>query len=202
MGAVSWPLPLFARRTALPKSKPITLPTVHTLPNGELDCDPDPDPGGFLAELQDGAVSRARRLVNTPGNVLQRERQREEELEHERAKAAIWSQPSAVRKPKAPRLTGVIRSARNASAPGRRKSSHTLELEKALLVNGRLPSKLHTLNDWLIILNSKNPPVMFDVPDSSPPHSIPYPDAWKVSKYQNMIRKRLKRVLQDKLLPA
>jgi hypothetical protein len=53
-----------------------------------LDCDPDPMVEVF-ADLEKEQIERTKHWVNTPGDVLERERRRAEELQHTRAKAAI-----------------------------------------------------------------------------------------------------------------
>jgi hypothetical protein len=54
-----------------------------------FDPDRDPDPTGELDKLQREQIDRTRHYVNTSPDALQRERERAEELEHERAKAEI-----------------------------------------------------------------------------------------------------------------
>jgi hypothetical protein len=73
----------------LSKPKPVALPDPPAaLPDGTFDCDPDPH-GEIFAEMQNEHIARARHWVNTPADVLERERLRAEELEHERAMARI-----------------------------------------------------------------------------------------------------------------
>jgi hypothetical protein len=62
-----------------------------TLPNGKLDCDADPDPGGLVGERQQEQIAHTLHEINTPGDVLRRERERREELEHALALAKITS---------------------------------------------------------------------------------------------------------------
>jgi hypothetical protein len=92
------------------KSKPLrTLPTlpasIQTLPNGDLDCNPElPDPGGVMAELE-------RMVECSNADILLRERRRSEELDHERAKAEIRAQAQASpRSKKRPALPDTSRS--------------------------------------------------------------------------------------------
>jgi hypothetical protein len=75
-----------------------------TLPNGKLDCDADPDPGGLVGARQQEQIEQTRHAINTPGDVLRRERERHEELEHARALAQIRSetQPRARKSRSAP----------------------------------------------------------------------------------------------------
>jgi hypothetical protein len=190
-------LPL--RAPSLPGRK-----SIPVLPSGELDCDPDPDPGRVLAELQDAVSYDTSLKILTPvgmSNADAARLNRATVAEQEQAKklAAIQSQATPKWKPARPGRT--IRQVRSGKNPrGRQKSAHVHEVEKALLVSGHLPPKALPLENWLTVLHNKG--IMFPVPDSEPPHSISYRDAWQVPKYQNTIRKRLKKILGSKLLSA
>ncbi len=192
------PLPL--RAPSLPGQKPIP-----TLPNGHLDCNPElPDPGGHLAELMDAVGFEVRQanykpvgMTNTDAATLNRATA----AEQEQAGKLAAIQPPALPKWKTTRPGRAAQPARSGKRPpGRPKAAHTGTLEKALLVNSHLPPMAAPLADWLTVLDNKG--IMFPVPDSAPPRSISYPDAWKDQDYQNMIRKRLRKILGSKLLPA
>ena len=74
-------------------SKPevVLHPSPATLPNGKLDCDADPDPGGLVGERQQEQIAHTLHEINTPGDVLRRERERREERDHALALAEIRS---------------------------------------------------------------------------------------------------------------
>jgi hypothetical protein len=59
-----------------------------TLPNGDLDC-PESIDDDMIAERKAEIVAEASRLYGTPPDVLERERQRAEELEHARVLAHV-----------------------------------------------------------------------------------------------------------------
>jgi hypothetical protein len=96
-------------------------------PKYNFDPNRDPDPDGVLDELQREQIARARHVVNTPPDVLQRERERAEELEHERAKAEIRAGvpvvPAQKKKPasrSAKRRELIAQAAREAGADNKR----------------------------------------------------------------------------------
>lgn len=165
-----------------PKPRPTLPPPIPTLPSGDLDCPPELPALTALETI--AAMSREELRIDI---------QRDGELRHERNLTAIRSQGQRLK------MTATTKSPNKAR--GRRPSPHVGQLEAALL---RRPgtTKPQKIDYWLIYLNSKNPPIMFPVPDSSPPSSISYPAAWRIAKYRNTIRKRLKKILEDRLLPA
>lgn len=135
-------------------------------------------------------------MANTDAAMLNRATAAEQE---QAGKLAAIQGP-ALPKWKTTRPGRTIRQIRSGKTPGRQKSRHVHDVEKALLVNGHLPPKAAPLKNWLTVLDNKG--IMFPVPDSAPPRSISYPDAWKDQDYQNTIRKRLGKILGSKLLSA
>lgn len=66
-----------------------------TLPNGKIDCEADPDPGGLVGARQQEQLEHTRHAINTLPDVLKLERERREEIAHARELAEIRSEPRA-----------------------------------------------------------------------------------------------------------
>jgi hypothetical protein len=98
-----------------------------------------------------------------------------------------------------PRVTaGAVRARRLPPAEnprGRQKSQHTVDLEKILLKNGRLPAKAKPLKYWLAVVHAEG--IMYTTADG---RLIPYPSA--IPEHYNTIYPRFKKILESKLLPG
>jgi len=156
-----------------------------------------------FGEWEKEKIERAHYLFNTPSDVLRQDRLRAEELEHERAKAAVWQAKPSADPTLLPANVNAKKLGNSLSKQprGRQKSAETCVLEQALNSILRDMSEGGTLEDICARLKDKGIKFRTPATDRQASRLMEYPDALHDRDYFNTVRMRIRKILKKKLLP-